>query len=352
MGFNQRILHVFKRNKPFTYAELDPSHVSSDNEYQDEDRLLNRLSVGDDSFEHAEKGETNCCHRHHSFVRCLGWLNGLFFCLSLYLFTAAMLNWKQVPGGRERNWALKQVSEKCKIQEFSSTEDVSHKKTHSSNSRRNRDSAFNLATQRHISRARGRIHLSKTPSPEVDAAWARIETQNPIPLSRQDLVNQGKDPDMYAKFPESFGFGPDAFIGRIDVFHQIHCLNRLRMHLYWNVAYYYPDEQMGKYHQLHASHCVYALLQNLMCQGNVDTYGHYWVDMQENAVPDFNINHKCRDFEAILEYHDEIAVPLEKFGALRRPLNEPVRHMSHEAKEIFRWFDNHEDDGQDGMEIL
>lgn len=163
MGFNQRILHVFKRNKSFTYAELDPSHVSSDNEYQDEDRLLNRLSVGDDSFEHAEKGETNCCHRHHSFVRCLGWLNGLFFCLSLYLFTAAMLNWKQVPGGRERNWALKQVSEKCKIQEFSSTEDVSHKKTHSSTSRRNRDSAFNLATQRHISRARGRIHLSKTP---------------------------------------------------------------------------------------------------------------------------------------------------------------------------------------------
>ncbi|EMR91030.1 putative tat pathway signal sequence protein [Botrytis cinerea BcDW1] len=334
MGFNQRILHVFKRNKSFTYAELDPSHVSSDNEYQDEDRLLNRLSVGDDSFEHAEKGETNCCHRHHSFVRCLGWLNGLFFCLSLYLFTAAMLNWKQVPGGRERNWALKQVSEKSPLLDAIE---------------------IPLSTWRlngtFLEREDESIYR-KPPSPEVDAAWARIETQNPIPLSRQDLVNQGKDPDMYAKFPESFGFGPDAFIGRIDVFHQIHCLNRLRMHLYWNVAYYYPDEQMGKYHQLHASHCVYALLQNLMCQGNVDTYGHYWVDMQENAVPDFNINHKCRDFEAILEYHDEIAVPLEKFGALRRPLNEPVRHMSHEAKEIFRWFDNHEDDGQDGMEIL
>lgn len=190
------------------------------------------------------------------------------------------------------------------------------------------------------------------PSPEVDAAWARIETQNPIPLTRQDLVNQGKDPDMFAKFPESFGFGPDAFIGRIDVFHQIHCLNRLRMHLYWNVDYYYPDEEMGKYHQLHASHCVYALLQNLMCQGNVDTYGHYWVDMQENAVPDFNINHKCRDFEAILKYHDEIAIPLEKFGALRRPEGAPVRHMTHESKEIFRWFDNHPDNGEDGTEIL
>ncbi|KAF7956499.1 hypothetical protein EAE96_003837 [Botrytis aclada] len=334
MGFNQRILQIFKHKKPFTYAELDPSHVNSDIEYQDEDRLLNRFSVGDESFERTEKGETDSCHKHHSFVECLGWLNGLFFCLSLYLFTAAMLNWKQVPGGRELNWALKQVSEKSPILDAID---------------------IPLSTWRlngtFLERENESIYR-QPPSPEVDAAWARIETQNPIPLSRQDLLNQGKNPDLYAKFPESFGFGPDAFIGRIDVFHQIHCLNRLRMHLYWNVAYYYPDEQMGKYHQLHASHCVYALLQNLMCQGNVDTYGHYWVDMQENAVPDFNINHKCRDFEAILEYHDEIAVPLEKFGALRRPVDEPVKHMTHEAKEIFRWFDNHEDDGQDGMEIL
>ncbi|TEY52546.1 hypothetical protein BOTCAL_0255g00110 [Botryotinia calthae] len=270
MGFNQRILQIFKHNKPFTYAELDPSHVNSDNEYQDEDRLLNRFSA--------------------SLISPI--LDAIDIPLSTWRLNGTFLE-------------------------------------------RENESIYR-----------------KPPSPEVDAAWARIETQNPIPLSRQDLLNQDKDPDMYAKFPESFGFGPDAFIGRIDVFHQIHCLNRLRMHLYWNVEYYYPDEQMGKYHQLHASHCVYALLQNLMCQGNVDTYGHYWVDMQENAVPDFNINHKCRDFEAILEYHDEIAVPLEKFGALRRPLDEPVRHMTHEAKEIFRWFDNHEDDGQDGIEIL
>ncbi|KAF7886837.1 uncharacterized protein EAF02_003484 [Botrytis sinoallii] len=291
MGFNQRILQIFKHNKPFTYAELDPSHVNSDNEYQDEDRLLNRFSVGDELFEHTEKGENDTCHKHHSKI------------------IAPILDAIDIPLS---TWRL--------------------------------NGTF-------LERENESIYR-QPPSPEVDAAWARIETQDPIPISREDLINQGKNPDLYAKFPESFGFGPDAFIGRIDVFHQIHCLNRLRMHLYWSVEYYYPNEQMGKYHQLHASHCVYALLQNLMCQGNVDTYGHYWVDMQENAVPDFNINHKCRDFEVILEYHDKIAVPLEKFGALRRPVDEPVRHMTHEAKEVFRWFDNHGDDGQDGTEIL
>jgi hypothetical protein len=63
------------------------------------------------------------------------------------------------------------------------------------------------------------------PSPEVDAAWERIETQTPIPITRQDVINQGRDPDDSAKWPESFGFGPDAYIGRIDVFHQV-CLPR------------------------------------------------------------------------------------------------------------------------------
>lgn len=109
------------------------------------------------------------------------------------------------------------------------------------------------------------------PSPEVDAAWARIETQAPVPITRADVISQGQDPERAAKFPESFGFGPDAYIGRVDVFHQIHCLNRLRMHLKGNYDYYYADTDTNNdYHDLHVSHCVYTLLQNLMCTSNVD----------------------------------------------------------------------------------
>lgn len=158
------------------------------------------------------------------------------------------------------------------------------------------------------------------PSPEVDAAWARIETQKPIPISRTDVLAQGKDPARAAKFPVSFGFGPEAYIGRIDVFHQIHCLNRLRMHLKDNYDYYYADtETNNEYHRLHVNHCVYMLLQNLICTANVDVYTHTWVDAQDNAFPDFSLNHKCRDFGAVLRWHDEHSVPIEEFGAIRRP---------------------------------
>jgi hypothetical protein len=191
------------------------------------------------------------------------------------------------------------------------------------------------------------------PSPEVDAAWARIETQAPVPISRQNVENQGQDPSRAAKFPESFGFGPDAYIGRVDVFHQIHCLNRLRMHLHGNYDYYYgASHTNNEYHQLHISHCVFMLLQNLMCTANVDVYTHTWIDAQENAFPDFSMNHKCRDFDAVLKWHDENSVPLEKFGALRKPADFKEHIMTHQFKEVFQWYDDHPDDGDLGTEIM
>jgi hypothetical protein len=48
-------------------------------------------------------------------------------------------------------------------------------------------------------------------------------------------------------------------------------------------------------------------------------YTHTWLDAQKAAFPDFSMNHKCRDFDAVLRWHDDNSVPLEKFGAIRRP---------------------------------
>ncbi|KFY02194.1 hypothetical protein O988_02328 [Pseudogymnoascus sp. VKM F-3808] len=189
------------------------------------------------------------------------------------------------------------------------------------------------------------------PSPEVDAAWNRIQTRNPIPISLSDLLALGKDPSDTAKFPESFGFGPDAYIGKIDVFHQIHCLNMLRMSLRPNFDYYYgsrfpPGVPTNKLHNLHLGHCLHILLENLMCSGNVDIYTHYWMDAQKHAFPDFNINHKCRDFDAILAWQEENSIPVEKFATVFAPPGQKVHVMSHEFKEAFEWYDaDHPDDG-------
>jgi hypothetical protein len=85
-----------------------------------------------------------------------------------------------------------------------------------------------------------------------------------------------------------------------------------------------------------------------MCTGNVDVYTHFWMDAQEHAFPNFNMNHKCRDFDAILAWQKEHAVSVEEFAKVRAPEGGKVRIMGHEFKEVFGWFEEiHPDNGVD-----
>jgi hypothetical protein len=108
------------------------------------------------------------------------------------------------------------------------------------------------------------------------------------------------------------------------------------MSLQTNYGYYYGADMVpDKLHNLHLSHCLNTLLENLMCTGNVDVYTHFWMDAQEHAFPDFNMNHKCRDFDAILAWQEDHAVSVEEFAKVRAPEGGKVRIMGHEFKEVF-----------------
>ena len=176
------------------------------------------------------------------------------------------------------------------------------------------------------------------PSPEVDAAWARITNLAPIAISRSDVLKLGRDPSRLSKFPESFGLGSDAYIGRINVFHQIHCLDVLRKEASFNFPYYYghqhPDFVPSELHKTHVTHCIYLLLQNTMCQANADIITHVWVERQVNPWPDFNLNHKCRDFEAVLKWQEDNSIDIEEFAMIRKPENVKPRIMGSRLKEL------------------
>ena len=80
-----------------------------------------------------------------------------------------------------------------------------------------------------------------------------------------------------AKFSHSFGFGNDAHVGRLDVFHQIHCLNALRKGIH--VDHYYGgkfiDDIPTPSHRAHVSHCLEIVLQALTCSASVEPIMHY-----------------------------------------------------------------------------
>jgi len=193
------------------------------------------------------------------------------------------------------------------------------------------------------------------PSQEVDLAWRRLGDLRLIPLTHKEVIATGKDPVDAVKFPESFGLGSDAYAGRIDVFHQIHCLDSLRKEAYFE--HYYGKIYPGGYnettemHRLHLSHCIHYLLQNIMCQASTDVYTHIWTDGVEHPFPDFGVTHQCRDYDTIKAWQDRNAVDVEEFVAMRAPPGANIHHMTRKFKELHGFFEMHKDDGNHGDEI-
>ena len=174
-------------------------------------------------------------------------------------------------------------------------------------------------------------------SPEVDAAWLRLSNINPVPISSSDVEKLGYDSSKTARFPPEFGLGDDAHVARIEVFHQIHCLNWLRKELWFDhyFGHKFPDGKPNASHRAHQYHCLFILLEGLKCNANVEPYLHYWSDSQKEPFPDFNNRHQCRDFDTVLKFHEENSIDQGYFvDKVERPPGVDPVIMSHRFKVV------------------
>ncbi|KAK4182495.1 hypothetical protein QBC35DRAFT_547483 [Podospora australis] len=194
------------------------------------------------------------------------------------------------------------------------------------------------------------------PSDEVDLAWQRIGDLRLFPLTLEDVLAIGKNPEDIVKFPPNFGLGEETYAGRVDVFHQLHCLDALRREAYFEHYYSqnYPRgwNETTEMHRLHLSHCIEYLLESILCQASTDVDTHIWTDGVEHPFPDFRNERKCRDYSAIKKWHNRNAVNVENFVALRAPEGAKVHRVTRKFKEIHGWFAMHEDDGENGTEVV
>lgn len=177
------------------------------------------------------------------------------------------------------------------------------------------------------------------PSPAVDAAWHALSDHGFAWVSEEQALAMGWDLPVTFKIPEAFGVGNDKYGGETDILHKIHCLDMIRRDVHYD--YYwgdkYPDGNRPEAFTVHTSHCIYVLLQSLLCDANTDLIPSVWLDEYPLPVPDFEIQRKCGNFEGVknweLEHRIEVnrttleTVKQRPKGQKARPLNAEVRRI-------------------------
>ncbi|KAJ6018703.1 hypothetical protein N7522_000770 [Penicillium canescens] len=159
------------------------------------------------------------------------------------------------------------------------------------------------------------------PSAENDAAWHQYEKVLTHVVTREQIIKLGKDPEKVARFDDEYwGMGDDAYMVQLDVMHQIHCLNLLRKSAFADYPGYEPEmDPKDKMWWIHLGHCTDILLQNLQCNANTEVLTLDWVEGRQAPWPDFSVNRKCRDFNALVDWQHNNAVDADKFDAVSAP---------------------------------
>lgn len=160
------------------------------------------------------------------------------------------------------------------------------------------------------------------PDENVEKHWSALEDIRVFPISESELKRLGKDPAVSVKFPPEYGLGDDAYMAQIDMFHQLHCLNLLR-HQAWKAYDHNATVHSEPYrplHWIHVSHCTDILLKNIMCAGSVDIVTYQWLESQHRPWPDFDVNHKCRNYDDIWDWQEKNTVPVEWGRNVTRPV--------------------------------
>ncbi|CAF9915661.1 MAG: hypothetical protein GOMPHAMPRED_000820 [Gomphillus americanus] len=162
------------------------------------------------------------------------------------------------------------------------------------------------------------------PSLETDDLWDFYEPLRLVPLSQADVIELGKDPATVAQFSAEWGTAAGSYVGNLDVFHKIHCLNELRKMTFES----YPRNDVAKTNRhhgalewIHLRHCVDMLAQDIQCNARMDITTWNWMDTQKQAMPDFSSFRSCTNWDQFLDWSIKNTLPLEKWSDLRRPPN-------------------------------
>ncbi|KAK6969383.1 hypothetical protein R3P38DRAFT_3243499 [Favolaschia claudopus] len=140
-------------------------------------------------------------------------------------------------------------------------------------------------------------------SSALDKAW---EDLYDFGISRIPKSEAAKLPNKTSPIPGDPGY----YIAELDVFHELHCLNMIRMAL---DPEYYPEWniKLVQRSREHVSHCVDWLRESIMCHVDISVIVWQWNDRVKQSTPKARIPHVCRKFEPIWEWGRENAMRVD-----------------------------------------
>ncbi|KAB8259473.1 hypothetical protein BDV32DRAFT_150354 [Aspergillus pseudonomiae] len=157
-------------------------------------------------------------------------------------------------------------------------------------------------------------HFSNT-----DATLSQIAPAIGVPEERLEVLNKSGPAGLnWFPAPRTSDHGAeDEFAALVEVFHQLHCINTLRLEVHKNSYYEYfgewpdgsgPGNEEVK--QTHIDHCIELLRITLMCTSDVTPL--VFIDDPhafQGRIPDFNTMHTCRNFWEIHEWVEKKGLP-------------------------------------------
>ncbi|KAJ6540151.1 hypothetical protein DFH09DRAFT_1368557 [Mycena vulgaris] len=139
------------------------------------------------------------------------------------------------------------------------------------------------------------------PSPALDQAWSDLYN---FGISRITKDEAARLPNKTHAIPGDDGH----YIAELDVFHNLHCLNKIRMALDPD---YYPDWRVSttnnwipsqKNATEHVSHCVDWIRQSVQCAGDTSVIVWQWENFMNASIVKGDIAHTCRKFDKLQDW--------------------------------------------------
>ncbi|CAK4033803.1 Cyclochlorotine biosynthesis O [Lecanosticta acicola] len=112
--------------------------------------------------------------------------------------------------------------------------------------------------------------------------------------------------------------GEDAYIGTLNVYHEIHCLKRIHQYMYQDTYFPGIDDKQREMNRLHNEHCIDFLRQSAMCHGDVGLITFEW--SPSNRIPVANATtHQCVDWNRLDKWTKQRSLDMLKPGWLVHP---------------------------------